>query len=60
MKPRGRPPLDPSDPSIDVHFRVPSKAYEAACRQAETERLTLAQWLRRNLVKINRPVPPKG
>ena len=27
---RGRPPLDPHDPSVDLHFRVPGKQYDAA------------------------------
>ena len=47
MKPRGRPPIDAEDPSVNVQFRVPGKQFDAAQRQAEQERLTLAQWIRR-------------
>ena len=46
---RGRPPLDPEDPSIAVHFRLPSKQYDAHYQQAQRERLTMSEWIRQML-----------
>lgn len=51
MKPRGRPPLDPADPSIDVHFRLPSKQYDEAFRHAQEARLTVPEWIRRKVAE---------
>jgi len=42
----GRPRLAPDDPSVNVHFRLPSKALEVSQRQAGEMRLTHAEWLR--------------
>jgi hypothetical protein len=47
MKPRGRPPLSAKDPSVNVHFRLPSKQYDLSQKQADQARLTLADWMRR-------------
>ena len=33
IPPPGRPPLDPDDPSVDVHLMLPSKRYDARMRR---------------------------
>ena len=48
-KRRGRPRLEPDDPSVDVHVRLPSKQYDAAYLRAQRERLTVPELLRRAL-----------
>ena len=48
-KPRGRPHLDPNDTSVSVHFRLPSKQYDATVQRATRERETLADFIRRRL-----------
>jgi hypothetical protein len=45
----GRPRLDPEDPSVNVHFRLPTKQYDAAVKRAQDERLSLADYIRRQL-----------
>ena len=57
---RGRPKVDPSDeaPSVNVNWRLSAKAYNRACREASTARVTLPEFLRRILSeKID--TPPK-
>jgi hypothetical protein len=49
---RGRPPLDPHDPSVDVHVRVPSRQYDALYRRARDARLTVAEYLRVVIAKV--------
>lgn len=49
-KRRGRPPLDPDDPSINVHFRLPAKQYDAAFAEAQRERVSLAEHFRRKVL----------
>jgi len=55
---RGRPPLDPDGPSINVHLRLSSKQYDALCARASQQRETLLDMIRRalaeNLVSKNR------
>jgi hypothetical protein len=48
---RGRPPLEPNDPAVDVHVRMPSKQYDQAYARAQQERLTVPELLRRALVQ---------
>lgn len=48
-RPRGRPPVEPGDPSVDVHVRLPSKTYDDAYDRARRERLTVPEVLRRAL-----------
>jgi predicted HicB family RNase H-like nuclease len=45
----GRPPLAADDPSVDVHVRMPGKQYDAAWAQAQQDRLTVPEWIRRVL-----------
>jgi hypothetical protein len=57
-KRRGRPPLDPDDPSISVSIRFALKHYDALCAQAGADRRTLPDTIRRalsaHLVRKNR------
>ena len=46
---RGRPRLDPSDSSMSVHVRLPTKQYDAAVKRASDERLSLADYIRRRI-----------
>lgn len=48
-RPPGRPPLDATDPSVDVHVRLPSKQYDAAYTKALAARLTVPELIRRTL-----------
>jgi len=48
-RPPGRPPLDPDDPAVDVHIRLPSKHYDDVFKQAQHERLSVPEWIRRQL-----------
>jgi len=58
MKPRGRPRLEPDDPSVHVHFRLPSKEYDASQKQANDARLSLPAWLRKVIRKAVDPRKP--
>lgn len=49
-RPPGRPPLDPDDPSVSVHFRLPSKQYDATVERATRDRETLSDYIRRRLL----------
>jgi hypothetical protein len=56
-KRRGRPPLDPDDPSVNLHIRLVSKQYDALCARAGQDRRTLPEMIRRavqDLVAKNR------
>jgi hypothetical protein len=53
MKPRGRPRVDATDRSVDVHFKLPAKHYDQTCAQARRARLTLSEWIRRSLRPAN-------
>jgi hypothetical protein len=50
----GRPPLDPSDPSVQLSVSFPSKQLAAAEAQAKEYRQTVQDWIR-ELVKANAP-----
>lgn len=45
-KRRGRPPLDPDDPSVALHVRLPAKQFDATYQQAQAARQTMADWVR--------------
>jgi hypothetical protein len=45
----GRPPLDPTDPSVDVYFRLPSKQYEELWKRAVKDRCSVPEHIRRLL-----------
>jgi hypothetical protein len=53
----GRPPLDPSDPSVTITFRLPGKEYDTTLAHAKADRLDLADWIRRAL-KLANATPP--
>jgi hypothetical protein len=43
----GRPRLDDDDPSVPVTVRVPSKQYDKMIAAADRDRVTVAEWIRR-------------
>lgn len=47
---RGRPSISPSEPSTDVHFRVPESLYDRMYARASQERSTVPEVLRQLLV----------
>ena len=49
VRPPGRPPLDPHDPSVPVTVSLPSKQLKAAQQQADQERVSVQDWIRRVL-----------
>ena len=55
MKPRGRPRLAPHDTSINVHFRLTSKQFDATQQLARAARLSQPEWFRR---LVTRACPP--
>ncbi len=46
---RGRPPLDETDPSVDVHVKMSSKQYDATYQRAQRERVTVPEMIRRDV-----------
>jgi len=52
----GRPRLDPADHSVDLHFRMPAKQYDAVYTRAARERCTVPELIRRTChpARINR------
>jgi hypothetical protein len=53
----GRRPLDPTDPSVDVSFRLPSKEYAAIWLRAAKARCSVPEHIRRILTG-RRYLPP--
>jgi hypothetical protein len=47
----GRPPLDETDRSVNLHLRVPARLYDKHYELARRARLPLADWLRRTLLE---------
>ena len=45
----GRPPLDPADSSVNVCVRLPSRRFDALYREAQRERMTMPELIRRVL-----------
>jgi hypothetical protein len=43
---RGRPPIDPTDRSVSLSVRLPSKQYDALVRRAVDARRTVAEQVR--------------
>jgi predicted DNA binding CopG/RHH family protein len=60
-KPRGRPRLDATDTTVSVHVRISSKAFDAAQKRAQAERLTLRDFIRQAIAAGAVPPfrPPK-
>jgi hypothetical protein len=50
----GRPPLDPNDPSTELHIRLPSKQYDALYAVARQRRLTVAEAARLSIRRLLR------
>jgi len=44
---RGRPPVDPDDPSIPVHVKLPATQYDDLYQKAQRERVTVPELIRR-------------
>ena len=53
-RPRGRPPIDPHDPSVDFHVSLPSKLYNRAETLARAQGVSMAELFRR---AIRRTLP---
>jgi len=47
----GRPPLDPTDPSVRVAFRLTTKQYDQVYHRATASRLTVSEYLRAVVTK---------
>jgi hypothetical protein len=45
-RPVGRPPIDPTDPSVSVQVRLPSKQFDDLCRRALHARRSLPAQVR--------------
>jgi hypothetical protein len=45
----GRPPLDDHDPSVNVSIKIPSRQYDALFEQAQRERVSLPEMIRRRI-----------
>ena len=43
---RGRPPIDPEDPSTNITVRVTTKIAEAVRKYAIKEGITISKWIR--------------
>ena len=48
MRRTGRPPLDANSPSVNVTVRVPATRYDALYAQAQRERSTVSDVVRRS------------
>ena len=53
----GRPPLDPDDPAVAVHLKLPSKEFDQWCARAAAARITMPEMIRRELRKEKDPKP---
>lgn len=42
----GRPPLDTTDRSVAVNFRIPPKQYDALYARAKAARVTVSEYVR--------------
>jgi hypothetical protein len=54
MKRPGRPPLDPSDPSVAICLKVPGRRYDALYVAAQTARVSIPEMIRRQISKLDR------
>jgi hypothetical protein len=61
MKKPGRPRLDPADRTVPISFGLPQRQYDALCRQALREGVSLPmlvrQALSRRILKMKTPPP---
>ena len=57
-RPRGRPPLDPDDPSVSLQFKLPGKEYDAVYKAASAHRVSIAEFMR-NVVRRELHRPPR-
>jgi Ribbon-helix-helix protein, copG family len=48
----GRPPLDDADPSVPVTVTLPSKDFDALCKRALREGVSIPEIIRRDLREI--------
>ena len=51
--------MDPTDISVDVHFRLAAKQYDLSEKRANQARMALADWFRQAIVKACREPPAK-
>lgn len=45
----GRPPLDDDDPSVSVSISLPSKQFDALCKRAQRDDVSVPEIIRRDL-----------
>jgi hypothetical protein len=45
----GRPPLDPTDKSVGVSVRFPSRTLDAMYKHAAEARVSVPEWIRRTV-----------
>jgi hypothetical protein len=50
----GRPPLDPTDSSVQCSLRLPAKHYDAIYRAASRDRVTVPEFIRHTLAQALR------
>jgi hypothetical protein len=55
---RGRPPLDPEGPSVQLNVRFTAKQYDALCARARAQRASLSALIRATLA--DRVLSPKN
>jgi len=55
---RGRPPLDPEGPSVQLNVRLTAKQYDALCARARAQRASLSAMVRATLA--DRVVSPQN
>jgi hypothetical protein len=53
MKRPGRPPLDPTDPSVAICVKVPGRRYDALYVAAQTARVSIPEMIRRQISKLD-------
>lgn len=58
-RPPGRPPLDDNDPSVAVIVRMPSRQYDDAYQQAQRDRISVPEVIRRALKEATDKRPPE-
>jgi hypothetical protein len=54
MKRPGRPPLDPSDPSVAICLKLPGQRYDALYAAAQRARVSVPEVIRRQISKLDR------
>ena len=51
----GRPPLDPTSPSVELCVTIPSKQYDALYTKAKAEHVSIPEIIRRVLAQARPP-----